>query len=70
MNPTTPPPITSIAYWRQKASPWVSAAVLGGGLVSAIILFGLFKVQEQAVASSNYSLGGSLASSSPAYLPE
>lgn len=34
------------AYWKQRATPWVSAVVLGGGLVSALILFFLVRVEE------------------------
>lgn len=33
------------SYWKQKASPWVSAAVLAGGLATAIILFFLVRVE-------------------------
>ena len=33
-------------YLGQKASPWVSASVLLGGMVSAVILFTLSKIQE------------------------
>jgi hypothetical protein len=32
-------------YLRQKASPWVSAAVLAGGLVTALILVFLVKLE-------------------------
>jgi len=34
------------SYWRQKASPWVSISVLVGGLLSAVILFFLVRVQK------------------------
>lgn len=37
-------------YWQQEAATWVSAAVLIGGLLSAIILFFLQRVE----ASSNF----------------
>jgi len=33
------------SYLQRKASPWVSAAVLGGGLASALILFFLVRVE-------------------------
>lgn len=32
-------------YWKQKAAPWVTIAVLAGGLVSASILFMLSRVE-------------------------
>jgi hypothetical protein len=35
-------------YFRRKASPWVSLSVLAGGLVSAIILFFLVRVESSA----------------------
>ncbi|MDO8471452.1 MAG: hypothetical protein Q7S49_02490 [bacterium] len=34
-------------YWKQKATPWVSLAVLAGGLVSAVILFWLVKIEAE-----------------------
>ncbi|MCR4279479.1 MAG: hypothetical protein NUV78_01940 [Candidatus Zambryskibacteria bacterium] len=34
------------SYWRQKATPWVSYAVLFGGLASALILFFLIRVEN------------------------
>jgi len=34
------------SYWKQKASPWVSISVLAGGLLSALILFFLVRVQS------------------------
>ncbi|MEX0919341.1 MAG: hypothetical protein WDZ64_01155 [Parcubacteria group bacterium] len=33
-------------YWSQKASPWVSFSVLVGGIVSAVILFFLVRVEK------------------------
>jgi len=36
------------SYWKQKATPWVSLAVLVGGLTSAFILFFLQNVQTRA----------------------
>lgn len=33
------------SYWQRKASPWVSYSVLLGGLVSAVILFFLVRVE-------------------------
>lgn len=33
-------------YFKQKASPWVSIAVLAGGLVSAGILFWMTKIES------------------------
>lgn len=32
-------------YWRQKATPWVSFAVLAGGMLTAVILFFLVIVE-------------------------
>jgi hypothetical protein len=34
------------SYWSQIANPWVSASVLVGGLVSAVLLFGLYRLQN------------------------
>jgi len=34
-------------YWKQKAMPWVSLAVLAGGLVSAVILFWVTKIESE-----------------------
>ncbi len=34
------------SYWRRKASPWVSAAVLIGGMATACILFVLVRIQN------------------------
>ncbi len=34
------------SYWNQKASIWVTAAVLMGGLVSAVILFFLVRFEN------------------------
>lgn len=36
------------AYWHQKAAPWVSASVLVGGLVSAMLLVFIYKVDSAA----------------------
>lgn len=46
-------------YWQQTASPYVSAAVLVGGLLSAVILFFLTRVElgAQAFAASNLTQG-------------
>lgn len=33
-------------YWSRKANPWVSYAVLMGGLLSAFILFYLSQIQK------------------------
>jgi hypothetical protein len=33
------------SYWQRRASPWVSAAVLAGGLTTAIILFFLVRIE-------------------------
>ncbi len=38
-------------YWRQKANMWVTASVLAGGLVSAIILFFLARLENRLEAS-------------------
>jgi len=32
-------------YWKQKAAPWVSIAVLVGGMLSALILFWLVNLE-------------------------
>ncbi|MDO8728270.1 MAG: hypothetical protein Q7K26_00085 [bacterium] len=34
-------------YWKQKAVPWVSFAVLAGGLLSAIILLWLVRIEAE-----------------------
>lgn len=34
-------------YWRQRAATWVSYSVLAGGIVSAVILFWLVKIEDQ-----------------------
>lgn len=34
-------------YWNQKAVPWVSLSVLAGGLVSAILLLWLVKIEAE-----------------------
>lgn len=41
------------AYWHQKANPWVSAAVLCGGLVSACLLLFIYRVQSDAESFSS-----------------
>lgn len=41
-------------YWNQKAAPWVSVAVLAGGMLSAIILFWLVKIESQVQITSVY----------------
>jgi len=42
-------------YLRQTAAPWVSASVLAGGFVSAIILFWLVKFEaELRITVTNY----------------
>ncbi len=35
-------------YLNQKASPWVSFTVLAGGLLTAVILFFLVRVEKSA----------------------
>ncbi len=35
-------------YWKQKAAPWVTFAVLTGGLVSAVLLFWIVKIENSA----------------------
>lgn len=35
-------------YWTQRASTWVSASVLAGGLLTACILFLLVRVESRA----------------------
>lgn len=34
------------SYWKQKATPWVSFAVLAGGLVAACMLLFIWKVES------------------------
>jgi hypothetical protein len=34
-------------YLKQKAHPWVSFAVLAGGLIAAIILFWIIKIEAE-----------------------
>lgn len=41
-------------YLQQRASPWVSAAVLGGGLVSAVILFFLVRIESNVQALNSF----------------
>ena len=36
-----------MSYWKQKATPWVSLSVLAGGLVSAVILFWLVRIEAE-----------------------
>jgi hypothetical protein len=33
-------------YWNQRAASWVSAAVLAGGLTSAVLLFILVRIDQ------------------------
>jgi len=40
--------MTMMEYLRQRASPWVSATVLAGGLATALILFFIVRVEENA----------------------
>lgn len=39
------------SYWSQKASLWVTVAVLAGGLVSAVILFFLVRLENSLEAN-------------------
>lgn len=39
--------MNNLNYWKQKASTWVSFAVLAGGLVSAVILFWLIRFEAE-----------------------
>lgn len=34
------------SYWHRKAAPWVSISVLAGGLVSAVLLFFLVRMEN------------------------
>ena len=34
-------------YLRRKANPWVSLAVLAGGVLSAVILFWITKIETE-----------------------
>jgi hypothetical protein len=36
-----------IDYLKQEATPWVSLSIMAGGLVSAVILFWLVKVEAE-----------------------
>ncbi len=60
------------AYWHQRAAPWVSASVLIGGLVTALILMMLVRIQNNAdnLSASRDSLVGNLSNPSPASQPE
>ena len=40
-------------YWKQRASFWVSLAVLAGGLVPATILFWLVRIENAAIDISS-----------------
>lgn len=40
-------------YWRQKASTWVSLAVLAGGLVSACLLVFVYKIEKNFEVSAS-----------------
>jgi len=43
------------SYWKQTAAPWVSASVLAGGFVSALILLWLVKFEaELRITITNY----------------
>ncbi len=59
-------------YWHQRASTWVSAAVLVGGMVSSLILFMLVRLQGRAEALGlvTDSPEGSQSTTSPVYLQE
>jgi len=39
-------------YWKQKATPWVSIAVLVGGMLSALILLWLVNLEASVDISS------------------
>jgi flagellar basal body-associated protein FliL len=41
------------SYWKQKASTWVSLAVLAGGLVSACLLVFVYNVEKNFEASAD-----------------
>lgn len=45
-----------MSYWQKKASPWVSFVVLAGGLLTALILLFIVKVEQGAsgVMSPNH----------------
>src|SRR3989344_3168785 len=40
--------MTMMDYLRQRAAPWVSITVLAGGLATALILFFIVRVEENA----------------------
>jgi hypothetical protein len=41
-------------YLQQRAAPWVSFAVLAGGLTSALILFFLVRIEQDIQAFGAY----------------
>lgn len=43
-----------MSYWKQKAAPWVSFSVLAGGLVSALLLLFIFRVESNIQSLSVY----------------
>lgn len=57
-------------YWHQEAAPWVSASVLAGGMLTAVILFMLVRFEKKLAADSTGYLGGNLPTASRAYLQE
>jgi len=34
-------------YWKQKAALWVTLSVLAGGVLSAVILFWISKIESE-----------------------
>ena len=43
------------SYWQQKAASWVSFAVLAGGMVSAIVLFFIVRIENRIQALDDLS---------------
>ena len=40
------------SYWKREAARWVSISVLAGGLVSAVILFWVIRIESQVQLTS------------------
>jgi hypothetical protein len=38
-------------YWQTRAAPWVSAVVMGGGILISIMLFVLVRAEERNLSS-------------------
>ncbi len=49
-------------YLKQKATPWVSFSVLAGGMVAAVMLFFLARVQQDVQGFEYYADESALSS--------